>query len=450
MTRRATLLGIALAALVSFWPTYSSQIVHSSRADFAHLSIGFLIPFVFLLGLNQLWRRRGGGLTPSELVTITCIGTIAGWMQGEGIPVFFMDMITVPTYFATPENQWREVLLHHIPDWSIVSSLEATRGYYEGLPDGRSIPWSEWMSPLFWWGTLFVVILILNICVSVIQRKQWMAHERLAFPVAAALLELTGASGSTGTVSIWLRSHRCWIGFAVVFAIYGWNATSWFYTAITPIPIVTPQDIWLADGFPPLIFNINPTTIAFGYFTKSEVLLSIWMFHLLAVLQVGLLNRFGVEMGSSDPYCSVHPAAGWQSFGGMIVFAGWGIWVARDHLKEVFRQAFGQSSSTDDTEELISFRAAVWLMIGGGTYVVLFLHGVGMDWVPLFTFSFGTIVIYLGLARIMVESGLVYIRGPITAQAFTWHLFGINGLGPSSAVAIALSYTFSAMPEHWR
>jgi hypothetical protein len=166
------------------------------------------------------------------------------------------------------------------------------------------------------------------------------------------------------------------------------------------------------------------------------------MFHLLAVLQVGLLNRFGVEMGSSDPYCSVHPAAGWQSFGGMIVFVGWGIWVARDNLKEVFRQAFGRSSSTDDTEELISFRAAVWLMIGGGTYVVLFLHGVGMDWVPLFTFSFGTIVIYLGLARIMVESGLVYIRGPITAQAFTWHLFGINGLGPSSAVAIALSYTF--------
>ena len=82
-------------------------------------------------------------------------------------------------------------------------------------------------------------------------------------------------------------------------------------------PIRMPRNLWIAEGFPPIIFNVHPMTIAFGYFTKSEVLLSIWVFNLLAILQVGLFNRLGVEMGSPDIYCGFHPATAWQGFGGL-------------------------------------------------------------------------------------------------------------------------------------
>ena len=34
----------------------------------------------------------------------------------------------------------------------------------------------------------------INLCVSIIFRKQWMDHEKLAFPIATTLLELTGAT----------------------------------------------------------------------------------------------------------------------------------------------------------------------------------------------------------------------------------------------------------------
>lgn len=124
-------------------------------------------------------------------------------------------------------------------------------------------------------------------------------------------------------------------------------------------------------------------TIAFAYFTKSEVLLSIWVFHLLTVLQVGILTRFGLDMGASDPYTSYHPAVGWQSFGSLIVFVFWGLWVARNHLTAVVRKAF-----------------------------------VGDD---------------------SVETGLVFLRTPLTGQAFAWHLFGSSGIGPVSATALGLS-----------
>ena len=94
-------------------------------------------------------------------------------------------------------------------------------------------------------------------------------------------------------------------------------------------------------------------TIAFAYFTKSEVLLSIWVFHLLTVLQVGILTRFGLDMGASDPYTSYHPAVGWQSFGSLIVFVFWGLWVARNHLTAVVRKAFvGDDSVETDRSRL--------------------------------------------------------------------------------------------------
>ena len=64
-----------------------------------------------------------------------------------------------------------------------------------------------------------------------------------------------------------------------------------------------------------------------------------------------------------------------------------------------------------------------------------------MGWAPVMAYWFATRVLYVGLARILVESGLVFLRGPITAQAFTWHLFGILGMGPASAVSVGLTFS---------
>ena len=96
MTRRAFLLGLAMAAWVNLWPAYSSLIAHSSRADYAQLSEAFLIPFFCLLGLNLLLGRRGPGLLPSELLAISCMGMVAALMLGEWLSGYFLGIITAP------------------------------------------------------------------------------------------------------------------------------------------------------------------------------------------------------------------------------------------------------------------------------------------------------------------------------------------------------------------
>jgi hypothetical protein len=274
-----------------------------------------------------------------------------------------------------------------------------------------------------------------------------MENEKLPFPVATALLELTGISGSRGTLASLLQERLFWVGFWLVFGIICWNVASWFVLAIPPLPVlngaVSVRTIPLWRGFPSYILTDSLLTFIFGYFTKSEVLFSLWFFNLLTILQVGLFNRLGFDIGSPDPWTSSHAAVGWQNFGGMVVFVGWGLWIARDHLREVCRKAFTDRGQIDDSGELISYRTAVWALILSVVYTGLFLHQAGMDWLPVLAFGFALWVLYLGLARIMVESGLVFLRGPITAQAFVWHLFGAVGLGPASASILGLTFNFT-------
>ncbi|MDP6776010.1 MAG: hypothetical protein QGI83_04525, partial [Candidatus Latescibacteria bacterium] len=442
MTRRALIVGLFLAVLVNIWPTYSSLIVHSSRADYAHLSVAFLIPFIFLLGINLILDRFGRGLSPSEMLCICCIGMVSATMQGEWLSGYFLGVVTAPTYFATPENRWADLLFEHIPSWAIVASRPAAMGFYESLPKGIPLPWEPWLPPMFWWGGFFGALLLASLSLVTLFRKQWMEHERLTYPVAAALLELTGVSGARGTLADLTRSPLFRVGFGLVLFVIAWNILTWFSVTLPRLPVLETRHVPIARGFPSLRVVVHPMIIAFGYFTKSEVLLSIWVFHLLAILQIGIFNRTGFTIGGSDPWCSLDAAIGWQNFGGMIVFVGWGIWAARAHLKAVALKVFAGKDTVDDSGEVISYRVCVFALIGSAVYLLLFLHHAGMSLWPLLAFWLGTFVLYLGLARIMVESGLVYLRGPITAQAFTWHLFGIAGMGPASAAALGLSYTF--------
>jgi hypothetical protein len=91
---------------------------------------------------------------------------------------------------------------------------------------------------------------------------------------------------------------------------------------------------------------------------------------------------------------------------------------------------------------MMSYRSAVVTLALALAFVALWFNHSGMAWLPTLVFIFGTAILYIGLSRIVAESGLVAMRGPITAQAFVWHTFGITGLGPFSAAALALTHAW--------
>jgi hypothetical protein len=309
-----------MAAWVAFWPAYTSLVLHSTRADHSHLSIAMLIPYVFLLVVNTRLERWGFGYSPSELLTVCCVGLVAVCMQGEWLVVWLLEMLTMPHYFASPENRFEELLLPYIPPWATITDRNVAAGFFEGLPPGTPFPWMAWLVPLAWWGLFLGSVLCINLCLSVLLRKQWMEHEKLAFPVATALIELTGVSGSRGTLAALARNRLFQIGFTLTLAIICWNIATWFTVGLPMFPFLSGRYgrnvIPIGVGYPPIITTFVLMTFTLGYFTKLEVLFSMWFFHALAIDQIGIFNRFGVEMGKTDPYSSSHPAMGWQTFGG--------------------------------------------------------------------------------------------------------------------------------------
>ena len=55
---------------------------------------------------------------------------------------------------------------------------------------------------------------------------------------------------------------------------------------------------------------------------------------------------------------------------------------------------------------------------------------------------FGSGVMYVGLTRIVAESGLVYLRTSMAAQSLAIHTLGSMNISPFSMAAIAVSYAF--------
>jgi len=444
MTRRSFGIGLFLSILAAVWPAWSEYIIRSSRADYGHLSAAILIPFLLLIVINSTLSRKGRGLSASELIVIVSMGMIAALAQGEWVVGFLLGTIASPTYFATAENGWAEALLATLPSWSIVADRQAATGFYEGLPFGAAFPWSAWWPPLLWWGGFLLAFFLANLCVVVIFRRQWMDHERLPYPIAVGLLEMTGQGEARGTLTLLFGNRLFWIGFGITAFFFVWDQIAWFSVLLPEIDPQRDRVITLARGFPDLRFSPNPMAMAFSWFVKSEVLFSIWAFHLLMVAQVGVMTRFGLEMGALDPWDSFHAGVGWQSFGGLLVFVAWGLWIARDHLVTVVRQALWQTDEIDDSEELMSYRTAVLLFVACAFFSGAFLWQCGLSFGPLLAFWGATVVCYLGFARIIVETGLVFLRTPITSQSFTWRLFGIPAISPASATALGLTYTFLA------
>ena len=448
ITKRSLLIGLGMAMLMPLWPTYTSFVVNSTRADHSHLSMAMLIPFVGLLILNAFLERRGIGFSPTELLTVCCIGFVASTMQGEWLTVWFLQMLTMPAYYASPENRFDELLLPYMPSWTTITNRDAVRGFYEGQVPGAAFPWGEWFSVLFWWGALIASILAIHLCLSVLLRKQWMEYERLSFPVATALLELTGVSGTTGTLRTLVRNRLFQWGFGLTFAIIAWNVFTWFTVNLPMFPFLAGRYgrnvISVAPGFPSIVTTFVLLTFCLGYFTKLEVLFSLWFFHVVQICVVGLFNRFGLDLGPNDPWSSSHPAIGWMTFGGMAVFVGWGFWIARSHFRDIFRKAFLRDESVDDSEEIMSYRTAVWLLLACCGFVFLWLWRAGMGPETILAWSFAMLVLFVGMSRIVVESGLVYLRVPLTAPGFTWHAVGVGNMGPAGASILTLTMSLVA------
>ncbi len=445
VTRRAVVFGAFVSVLVNLLPAYSAYIVHSSRMVFAHLPMATMVIFTLVAWpLNMVLRRLNPAyaLHRGEMVVVFCMGWISAAVPEANFMGLFIGAIAAPYYYASAENRWGDYLLDYLPRWAVpTNNANQMTWFFEGKPPGTAIPWEAWVGPLFWWGTFLIALALVSVSIVAVLRKQWVERERLPFPLSEAPLAMT-EENATGQYAI-LHNRLFWVGISIPLFMILWNVAGYFYHLLPPIEIMgNTNRIDLGRGFPSISVKVNFFVIGFTFFTNLDILFSLWFFYLLGVLQTGIFDRVGYTIGASDIWGSLGgDALGWQAAGAFFAFAFVGLWMGREHLKQVWRKALYNDPKVDDQNELISYRTALVAGVVGAIYLFLWLCHSGMAPVVAGVFLFALLVMTVGVSRIVAESGLVYARMPITPQSVTFYTLGVDKMDFGSAMSLGLSYS---------
>ena len=464
-TVRAFVLGGLVCVLIGVGGPYGKLVMQASAlyTDFSTAGAHFLLFMTVLLfnvGLKRLWP--GAELSRGELTTVAVMAIMGSSLTTMGLTAYLLPNITAPYYYATPENHWAEHLHPHLErsgwlvpvDWSASgpARVEAIRQFYEGLPrqPGESvlswlgrIPWGVWARPLAMWGILLGGLYAIMTSLMVILRRQWMEHERLIYPIAqvpAALID----SGDPGRRDkpLWARG-ALWIGFAIPFTMGMWSALARYMPGF-PRPIELIARAPLFQSGVGVQLRVSFPTIGFAFLINRDVALSIWLLNLVSVLTRGLFDQFGIVLNQNLGCYGTwqKPILAHQGMGAMLVLALGGFWVARRHLADVLRKAFTRARDVDDSDEILSYRAAVWLFLAGVIVMVTWISFSGLAWWISVYFVLSAILIFVGLTRIVVEGGTAVTIAPMIAPTFVMTSLGTRAMGPAGVCALVMSWVW--------
>lgn len=443
VTVRALVLGLGLAVLAIVWNTYVEYIAHTARMNITHFPIAIFVPYVVLALGNAVLRRYGvsWALTPPELLAMLAMGLVGAAVPAFGLTSYFLGMIAIPYYLATPENQWESYFHQYLPNWLIPSNEGGAMQYlFEGLPNpNMPIPWGVWVAPLMGWMIFIGAIVLASICLAVMLRKQWAEHERLAYPILHPAVDLAEAETH---VSLF-ENRLFWIGAAIPFFIFSWNMISYFSPGFPRIPL---SRGWMPIGthFPHVHISVNFYTIGFAYFANVDVLFSIWVFYLFYCLQIAFYRRVGINLSSKGDMKS-DATASLQAGGAFLALVLWGLWMARHHLRDVFWKAFKPSHPVDDSQELLSYRFCALGFIFSMVFVICWLNAVGIAWTVSVVLALGLFLSYLGVARVIAETGVVYFSMPMSGHGLLPFVFGgPNVFDPPTQTALRVVDSLAA------
>jgi len=448
LTGKAVAVGLVSVIAVNLAAPYSEWVVRSTYMTTNYFPLGlafsFIVVVVFLNPLLKLLHRNLG-LNGNELGIVLMMLLAAVSIPTYGITGYVISVSASPYYFATTENGWAEYLHQDLPRWAVPGAGSEVSWFFEGLPAGVGVPWHVWVIPLFWWSTLVIATLIMCIALISIFRKQWVEKERLNFPLADVPLMMIEGANDGRKLPAFMRSRLFWIGFGLAVFKIAWNIPGYFNYQWPNIPPIR-LNLARTQLFPGLSTNFSFPLVAITYFVNVDVILSVCVFTLVNLVEVALFNRTGYTIGASETY-SINPSAlAWQGFGAFAAIVLGGIWVAREHLALVLKKAIWNDNRIDDSGEILSYRGAVLAFVVTALFILIWLHSVGIAFHIGVLLLYAVITLYLGLTRIVIEGGLVFVRGPLVPQAFAMHVVGPATLGGSTMAGLALSYGWVCDP----
>ena len=444
-TFRALVVGTALSLVISLGFSYARLALSTAGMSSDYIMAGAVFLFFALtVCLNPLLKflRRSWGLDCGELVVVYTMLIIASAIPTWGFSGNMVPMLPGLYYFASAENNWIELLNPHVRSWMVISDPAAIEYFFEGLPEGHAVPWEAWIVPLAAWSSLVIAIYLMMIAAMVLVRRQWMEHERLIFPLIQLPLDMTAEDRRGRAFGPFARSPLMWVGFFIPFILLSTKGLNHYFPQVPTPTLYTYLLIFSRSTAVEILLSFP--VLGLAYFLNLDVSLSLWLFHLLAKVQMGMeMSRGYMLPGEIEKFMEGTLTVAHQGMGAMFVLVFYGLWLGRGHLKAAFRKVLRGDESIDDRDEVLSYRAAALLLLGGGLYATAWLYASGIPlWVALI-FLVTAFAIFYGITRVVAEGGLGFIRPQMTAQPIVINFLGTDAVTPAGIFSLGLSFSWA-------
>jgi len=444
-TTRAALLGVALIPINAYWVTMMEVVRYEGHPTTVSLFFNTVFLLALLTGLNGLVGRlhRRAALHRNELLVIYCMLCIASAVVGHDMIQVVAPQAICPFEFATPENKWADLFHKYLPPFLMVSDPKIYRPAFEG---GTSLyrldRLAAWASPALHWCAFLFVLTLVMLGFNALLRRRWMDRERLTYPITHLPIEMT-APGAALWKNPWM-----WLGFVLPAFITTVNNLHNLCPAVPVIKVrVVHYDAYMwsvFQGFPwgalaGTRISFYPFAIGMGMLLPLDLAFSCWFFYLFWAAQKLISALFGLTKIPAFPYVTEQSAAGY------LALASFALYMAKDHLAEIWRALRGLGRP-DDEGEPMRYRTAWWLIAAGLLFLLAFSLRMGM-WLAIAVVVFFIYFMYsLTVTRVRAELGPpahdLHMAGP--DQILT-NLFGSDGrlLPPRQLTVLKLYFWFN-------
>ena len=236
ITLRVMIIGLIVLFFNFRWMIEVEAMRESPRAYFI-----YIVPFVnvvFILFFFSLLNLLSGKFAPqlklasSELMALYVILSLSSSYCTHALLQILLSIMGHAYWFATPENEWEQLLWRYLPHWLTVSDREVLQGFYEGESTLYSIQnLKAWTGPLLSWGTFVFALSLVMFCFNLIFRRQWIEKEKLDYPTIQLPLAIVTQTAH------FLKTTSLWIGFTLAGTLTMFNNLNFLEPTIPAIQL---------------------------------------------------------------------------------------------------------------------------------------------------------------------------------------------------------------------
>jgi hypothetical protein len=311
------------------------------------------------------------------------------------------------------------------------------------------IPMRQWARPIFAWsalvGALFAGFLGLNL----LMRKQWAEYERFSFPLTILPRHLfTETLDPDGKPHLPIfRNRVMWIGFACMVPLLLLKGLHFYNPAIpSPEIVATPLAQYVTNPLAKAylqnitIGSVGFSVLAIALMVETHILFSLWSFFL--IFQLWNLCGPALNLNRIPGY----PWRDQQTMGAFLGYALVALFVARRHLKDVFRLVFrraGRDASPEARDNARTYRVALALVAFSLAILAFWGIWTRMGATPSLLFFGYMLALGFAAGKIRAECGAPYgYLTPYVGMQFAGALGGFAFFGPTGMLVATIASGF--------